>query len=203
MAKAAAVTPPNYTVLDLGPRGGDEVVQLASSGCDGVEGNTTNVVCADSTIAGVRAGVAPGGCGYIQDSHGITMVANCSLPRAVNNMGVVVGVGFPDPNSTVRHAVMWQFQNGIWEMTDLGANMGAGGIDDSGEIVGSSNTGVIIIQGQVFDLNTLVPSGSPRIDGTYAITCEGHISAGGVDPSGVAHNYLLVRQGASRNCPEQ
>jgi probable HAF family extracellular repeat protein len=121
-------------------------------------------------------------------------------------------------NTQARHAFL--YNNGV--MTDLGAiagqnyNSAASSIDDSREIVGSTNTissangsvlsrAFLYTNGTMYNL-TFYLTGGPTALLTNAlwIDCQGNIAAVGTPASGgPIHSYLLIRQGAARtSCPD-
>lgn len=150
-----------------------------------------------------------------------------SFAYGLNLVGDVIGVSdtqyesaAPATTQSVSHGFLWN--NGV--MTDLGTIAGNGyystaeGVNDSREIVGSTNTisnvtgetltrAYVYIGGTMYNL-TFYLAGGPTVllsDAT-AINCQGDISAIGFPAtggSGRTHSYLLVRQGAPRtNCPQ-
>ena len=114
------------------------------------------------------------------------------------------------------HAFLWN--SGV--MTDLSSIAGNGyesaaySINDSGEIVGWTNTvssvdGTTLFRAYVYTGGTMYnltfyEAGGPQylLDNAYAIDCQGNIAAIGYpaasSPPYPRHNYLLVRQGAAR-----
>jgi probable HAF family extracellular repeat protein len=141
-----------------------------------------------------------------------------------NNEEEVVGVSdtqYSLANSAdtqARHAFL--YKNGV--MTDLGAiagqnyNSSASAIDDSHEIVGTTNTissvdgsvlsrAFLYTNGKMYNLTFYLVGGpTVRLTDALWIDCQGNIAAvGWPAQGGVAHSYLLLRQGAARTtCPD-
>ncbi len=126
----------------------------------------------------------------------------------VNDAGEVVGLaGIPAPCppgsliSQMQHAFWWR--NGV--MTDLGApaqapSSEADFINSKSQIVGISwpcdfsfFSAILWENGSMFDLNSLIPHGSPFfLYSASFIDDQGNIVALGVLPDGAAHAMLLV-----------
>jgi probable HAF family extracellular repeat protein len=141
-----------------------------------------------------------------------------SSAQAVSNTGDIVGISQGDSS----HAVLWH-AGAITDIGSLGASgstdASAGGINDTGEIVGRSAVGsasdgstlyhaFLFLAGRMQDLNSLVdPSGAAAsfvtLTDAAAINCNGDIAANGVDSRDQrTHAYVLVRQGSARSeCP--
>ena len=122
-----------------------------------------------------------------------------SYGNAINNNGQVTGqYGIINSNGT------FDYRGFIWDdgvMTDLGTlcgNRGAGrGINDSGDIVGSSGSGYDIAfvwkDGVMTDLNTLIDSASGwTLKNATDINNNGWIIGNGIAPGGYEHAFLLT-----------
>ena len=121
----------------------------------------------------------------------------------LNNHGQVIG--FSDLQGDANfHAFLWTRETG---MQDLGTVPGdvnslAIGINDAGQIVGvSANASLTQYRaflrqdGNLIDLNTLVPAGSPLYLATACkINAAGEIIGIAIDQSGNFHGYLAVRK---------
>lgn len=131
-----------------------------------------------------------------------------SEANGINNNGVVIGYYQPQPqNNNQVHAFRWQ--SGVF--TDLGTMgtdtySGAWGINTKGDIVGTSATTFSPILGgdggraflyiaatqAMYDLTTLVPGTSWRLNAGYAINDNGQIVGIGIAPDGIIHGFLLT-----------
>lgn len=144
-----------------------------------------------------------------------------SFAYGANESGDVVGdsqTAYTTPfGSTAYHAFLW---NG-GHMTDLGAiagnnyNSQANAVNDSHEVIGttqaiSSITGGILervflyTSGKMYNLSFYETGGATALlSSAKWIDCQGNIAASGFPATGaqVLHSYLLIRQGATRNCP--
>lgn len=144
-----------------------------------------------------------------------------SYAYGLNRKGDVVGVSNTDSTQsnslqTSVHAVLWSNGSAV----DLGAIAGpqyssaAEGVNDSGEIVGNTQTIVtngqtaqrafLYTGGKMYNL-TFYEAGGARflLSDATAIDCQGNISAVGTAASGGnTHSYLLLRQGPLRNCTQ-
>ena len=122
----------------------------------------------------------------------------------VNEHGEAAGYAY-HPDNTTFHAVLWR---GIGQMTDLGV-IGddqcsyAATLNGSGQVVGSSISSCTTEEpafraflwedGSIFDLNTLIPPGSPLyLQVVQSINDRGEVAGQGVDNSGNNHAFLLV-----------
>jgi probable HAF family extracellular repeat protein len=163
-------------------------------------------------------GVLPGALGTVGTG------GPSSTAIAFNGEGDVVGVsdtkyklaGAADQQA--QHAFL--YNNGV--MTDLGAiagqtyNSTASSVDDSHEIVGSTNTlssvngsvlsrAFLYTNGTMYNLTfNLVGGPTALLTNALWIDCQGNIAAVGTPASGgTTHSYLLIRQGAARtSCPD-
>jgi probable HAF family extracellular repeat protein len=120
----------------------------------------------------------------------------------MNDEGQAVGFAYL-PGDATYHATFWKH---VGEMTDLGTVGNdqcsyATGINAEGQVVGGSisdcnpdNTRAFLWQdGSIFDLNTLIPSGSAlHLQYTYTINDRGEIAGEGVDGNGNQHAFLLI-----------
>jgi probable HAF family extracellular repeat protein len=163
-------------------------------------------------------GVLPGASGTVGTG------GPSSIATAFNGEGDIVGVSDTKyklagaASQQAQHAFL--YNSGV--MTDLGAiagqtyNSAASSVDDSHEIVGSTNTissangsvlsrAFLYTNGTMYNL-TFVLAGGPTALLTDAlwIDCQGNIAAVGTPASGgTTHSYLLIRQGAARTtCPD-
>ncbi|HEY4210762.1 MAG TPA: hypothetical protein VGM84_04745 [Steroidobacteraceae bacterium] len=103
-------------------------------------------------------------------------------------------------------------------MIDLGAIAGvafdsyANALNDSLEIVGQSDVIVsggikqqhafIYAKGVMYDANSVLLNTVPLpLTNALAVDCQGNVAAVSEQPGSPTHYYLLVRQGAARQCP--
>lgn len=140
-----------------------------------------------------------------------------------NGEGDIVGVSDTkyrlngSADEQARHAFL--YNNGV--MTDLGAiagpnyNSAASSVNDSHEIVGSTNTlssangsvlsrAFLYTNGTMYNLTFYLVGGpTALLSNALWIDCQGNIAAVGTPASGgTTHSYLLIRQGAARtSCP--
>jgi probable HAF family extracellular repeat protein len=164
-------------------------------------------------------GVLPGALGTVGTG------GPSSTAIAFNGEGDVVGVsdtkyklaGAADQQA--RHAFL--YNSGV--MTDLGTiagqtyNSAASSVDDSHEIVGSTNTlssvngsvlsrAFLYTNGTMYNLTFYLVGGpTALLTNALWIDCQGNIAAVGTPASGgtTQHSYLLIRQGAARtSCPD-
>jgi probable HAF family extracellular repeat protein len=158
-------------------------------------------------------GVLPGALGTVGTG------GPSSTAIAFNGEGDVVGVSDTkyklagDASRQAQHAFL--YNNGV--MTDLGAiagqtyNSAASSVDDSHEIVGSTNTlssvngsvlsrAFLYTNGTMYNLTfNLVGGPTALLTNALWIDCQGNIAAVGTPASGgTTHSYLLMRQGAAR-----
>jgi probable HAF family extracellular repeat protein len=163
-------------------------------------------------------GVLPGALGTVGTG------GPSSIAIAFNGEGDIVGVSDTKyklagaASQQAQHAFL--YNNGV--MTDLGAiagqtyNSAASSVDDSHEIVGSTNTissvngsvlsrAFLYTNGTMYNL-TFYLAGGPTalLSDALWIDCQGNIAAVGTPASGgTTHSYLLIRQGAARTtCPD-
>jgi probable HAF family extracellular repeat protein len=147
-----------------------------------------------------------------------------SSALAVNSMGDVVGYSitqyqtFGGGGSNSAHAFLWT--GGV--MHDLGTLAGdpgysssAEGVNDTQEVVGTSNAiltadhslvsrAFLYVGGTMYNLyfQLITPPANIRLTEASGINCQGNIAATGVNlDDGNSHAYLLTRQGAPRSCP--
>ncbi len=121
---------------------------------------------------------------------------------ALNDAGVAVGFASL-PGDTSWHATLWR---GIGNMIDLGVVgndpcSSAHSINAKGQVVGESasdcssppNRSFLWDDGAIFDLNALIPPGSPLyVQSADTINDRGEIAASGVDANGNQHAALLI-----------
>lgn len=115
-------------------------------------------------------------------------------------------VGFATlPGDVVFHATLW---TGVGHMTDLGVVGNdqcsyATGINAEGQVAGGSISDCTAEEptfraflwedGSIFDLNALIPPGSPLyLEQVETINDRGEIAGTGVDASGNGHAFLLI-----------
>ena len=123
----------------------------------------------------------------------------------INDSGQVVGASWNNIYQYTSHAFLWQ--SGIG-MRDLGALPGSGwtssyssahGINNSGQIVGDSASGLAFIysgSGPMQDLNNLiVPSSGLILRSANAISNNGQIVGYGTNSAGKDHAFLLTPVG--------
>jgi probable HAF family extracellular repeat protein len=140
--------------------------------------------------------------GSIHDLGG-SLGGNISQGFAVNDAGVAVGFGTL-AGDTTWHATLWK---GVGKITDLGVVgndqcSSAHSINAKGQVVGESvgdcttNAGFrsfLWDDGSIFDLNALIPSGSPLyVQSADTINDRGEIAAQAVDANGNGHAVLLI-----------
>jgi len=136
-----------------------------------------------------------------------TLGGNASA-TAINDAGEVIGSSdLPGPPGQSNHAFLWTKRDGI---TDLGTVDGdscsdPGAINSAGQIVGASRRcdygsqeAVLWENGQIIDLNTAIPPGSPLLL-TRALTINDRGEIGGLgNPPGCGndtvcgHAFLLI-----------
>jgi probable HAF family extracellular repeat protein len=125
----------------------------------------------------------------------------------LNNRSQVVGSSDLQGDANF-HAFLWTRETG---MRDLGtvpgdANSIAIGINDAGQVVGVSLDATLtqyraflLQDGNLIDLNTLVPAGSPLYLATACkINAAGEIIGIAIDDSGNVHGYLAVPNNTSQ-----
>ncbi|HUI56584.1 MAG TPA: hypothetical protein VLY04_16525 [Bryobacteraceae bacterium] len=119
----------------------------------------------------------------------------------LNNRGQVIG--FSDmPGDINFHAFLWSRETGMQDLKTVAGDVSslAIGINDAGQVVGASldanfNTRAFVRQdGNLIDLNTLVPADSPLFLFTAcSINAEGEITGIAIDKtSGDFHGYVAV-----------
>jgi probable HAF family extracellular repeat protein len=127
-----------------------------------------------------------------------------------NNTGAFVmneegkAVGFATlPGEAIFHATFWRHVGNMADLGTVGNDQCsfATGINAEGQIVGGSKPdcstdptrAFLWEDGSIFDLNALIPPGSPLyLQSTYTINDRGEIAGEGVDTSGNGHAILLV-----------
>jgi probable HAF family extracellular repeat protein len=192
-------------MTDLGSLGGT----LAGSELPGYQGalNNRGQVTGASTLRGDLVfhpflWTKPG---PMQDLG--TLGGECGSAAAINDAGEVVGAAdVPGPCSQTIHAFLWKSN----VMTDLGTVEGdpcsyAAAINSNGQIVGESfacdfsvEHAVLWRNGQIMDLNKLVPSNSTlHLTRAFAINDRGEIAgigalAGCTNDRLCGHAFLLV-----------
>jgi probable HAF family extracellular repeat protein len=122
---------------------------------------------------------------------------------SINEQGEIAGFATLSGEATF-HATLWKNPNSI---TDLGTISGdpcsfAAAINSSGQVVGASSPicdfgdsarAILWQDGALFDLNTLIPSGSAvYLQLTNSINDAGEIAGTGVDANGNQHAFLLI-----------
>ncbi len=180
---------------DLGSLGGTCTLAAAM--------NNRGQIVGESFTAGDQA--APGFLwehGSIHELGG-SLGGESSGAFAINEEGVAVGFGNLSGNTTF-HAALWRNVNSI---TDLGVIDGdpcsyAAAINAAGQVVGASSPvcdfgdsarAFLWQDGSLFDLNTLIPSGSALyLQLTNAINDAGEIAGTAVDANGNQHAFLLI-----------
>ena len=187
---------------DLGTLGGTYAVVGSRGGSDPPGGGAINnhgQVAGTSNLAG-DANWHP----YLWSDGQMKDLGTLGGPNGeaywINDNGVVVGRADIVGGKT-HHAFMWRRGN----MIDLGAAPGwpcstALAVNARDEVI--LNTGICGVgggpgmvwrDGKSYDLNTLVPAGSPFVIGDlFAINDRGEIAAAGVFPDGRIHDLLLV-----------
>jgi probable HAF family extracellular repeat protein len=121
-------------------------------------------------------------------------------PFAINDTGEAVGFATL-PGDTIGHAVLWKH---VGDMVDLGG-VGtdqcsfATSINAATQVVGTSgdcvSTSRVFLweDGSIFDLNALIPPGSPlSLQFTETINDRGEIAGTGVDVDGNQHAFLAI-----------
>ena len=141
-----------------------------------------------------------------------TLGGDTSAPGFISDTGDIVGVAdLPGPSPQNHHAVLWRNSGRI----DLGVLKGdscsrAYGVNSSGQVVGNSESQALCglsgehaflwEDGQMFDLDTLIPAGSSLgLSHALAITDRGEIVGLGVPPGCprsqddvCGHAYVLI-----------
>lgn len=138
--------------------------------------------------------------GSIHDLGG-SLGGNISQGFALNDNGVAVGFASL-AGDTTWHATLWR---GIGKITDLGLVgndqcSSAHAINAKGQVVGEGSDcfnppdrSFLWDDGSIFDLNALVPPGSPlQVQSADTINDRGEIAASGVDANGNQHAALLI-----------
>ena len=129
-----------------------------------------------------------------------SLLAVGNVGLAINNLGQVVGASAL-PGNTVNHAFLWSRERGTQDLGTIqdDATSGAQGINDRGEIVGSSGASVLNSRalvwrnGTMTDLNTLVPSDAPLyLLDADAINDRGEIAGFGATSTGELHAFVAI-----------
>jgi probable HAF family extracellular repeat protein len=125
--------------------------------------------------------------------------------EAINDQGEIAGAGYL-PGDNAFHAALWR---SVESITDLGVVSSdscsfAASINVRTQVVGASAPDCIFDtssavraflweEGSMFDLNTLIPAGSPLyLQFTETINDRGEIAGTGVDAGGNVHAFLLM-----------
>jgi probable HAF family extracellular repeat protein len=132
--------------------------------------------------------------------------AGANIALSINNAGQVVGlssiVSTAAPPACCFDAFLWTRETG--KMRDLGrlpgdAASGAGGINESGVVIGTSFAldgsprAFVWYNGVMTDLNTLVPADSPLyLLFANSINASGEIAGWGATSGGEIHAFLLT-----------
>jgi len=135
----------------------------------------------------------------------------------INDQGEVAGAGYL-PGDTTFHAALWRNLESITDLGILGGDSCsyAASINVKTQVVGASAPDCIFDtssavraflweDGSMFDLNTLIPSGSPLyLQFTETINDRGEIAGTGVDAGGNIHAFLLIPCSLhdSEGCPK-
>lgn len=243
VSSIALAAPPQYAVIDLGVAEagqGLQWTQLVETqvGFAGLGGQNFSYATNTAAIVGFAEtpNQAAHAARWVITSPGVATFTDLGLlPDAfqfgrepsswaygVNLTGDIVGQS--DSQYTTQggapyhaqHAFLWN--SGV--ITDLGVIAGNGydsaaySVNDSGEIVGWTNTvssvdGTILVRafidisGTMYNL-TFYEVGGPTalLEDAWAIDCQGNIAATGYPATSTVphstHSYLLVRQGAAR-----
>lgn len=138
--------------------------------------------------------------GSMHDLGG-SLGGNISQGFALNDAGVAVGFGSL-LGDTTWHATLWR---GIGKITDLGVVgndlcSSAHSINAKGQVVGEGSDcfnppdrSFLWEDGSIFDLNALIPPGSPLyVQSADTINDRGEIAAQAVDANGNSHAVLLI-----------
>ncbi len=142
--------------------------------------------------------------GVMTDLHVSSgVIGRNSAAHAINEAGTIVGTADPtDDFLDYNHAAVWE-DGVVTYLPDLGDVGGviesyARDVNDHGTIVGTSVTpsfevhAVIWIDGQVTDLNTLIPPGTGwLLANAHAIGNDGRIVGEGFSPQGLQAFVLL------------
>jgi probable HAF family extracellular repeat protein len=129
-------------------------------------------------------------------------VANIGL--AINNQGQVVGASSLNDQATPfesNDAFLWTRETGMRDLGTLPGDVNSVGlgINDRGEVVGQSgdadgnSRGFLYENGVMYDLNTLIPAGSPLfVLFASAINSSGEIVGFGMTKAGDMHAFLAT-----------
>jgi len=157
-----------YSVVDLGGLGGTTAAAFSinSSGvtagwADTVQGNT------QALVAGAGVGTLPA-------------FALGSEAFGINNSGEVVG-------TQGAHGALWTSAG----MTDLGANVSAMAINDSGQIAGGDGHAILITPGGTQDLGTL---GGGSWSAAYGISNAGEVVGSALLANGTFRGFTWTAQ---------
>lgn len=141
--------------------------------------------------------------GLIHDL-GASLGGDYTHAEGINDHGVIAGSAYLAGNTT-SHAVLWRQ---IGAITDLGVLGGdqcsfASAINAKTQIVGASigddctfdnNTRAFLWEGgSIFDLNALIPAGSPlHLQWARGINDRGEVAGSGLDAGGNVHAFLVI-----------
>jgi probable HAF family extracellular repeat protein len=138
--------------------------------------------------------------GSLQDLGG-SLGGNNTGAFVVNDDGQAVGYANLS-GDTLFHATLWRRVGKMIDLGTLGTDQCsyATGINNLGQIVGGSISdcsdgfrAFLWEQGSIFDLNALIPPGSPLyLTQTYTINDRGEIAGEGDDADGNGHAFLLI-----------
>ncbi len=118
---------------------------------------------------------------------------------SINDSGQITGTFETDNTGLFRDTFL--FSNGnMNDLFTLGGNTSEGhGINNSGQVVGWSETSdgsmhaFIAFKNQMTDLNTLLAPGAKwTLQEAYAINTSGQITGQGISPSGKSHAFILT-----------
>jgi len=159
-----------YSVVDLGGLGGTTAAAFSinSSGvtagwADTLQGNT------QALVAGTATGMAT-----------LPPFALGSEAFGINNSGEVVG-------TQGTHGALWTSAG----MTDLGANVSAMAINDSGQIAGGDGHAILITAGGTQDLGTL---GGGSWSAAYGISISGEVVGSAMLANGTFRGFTWSAQ---------
>jgi probable HAF family extracellular repeat protein len=121
-------------------------------------------------------------------------------PFGINDSGEAVGFATL-PGDAVGHAVLWKHVGDMVDLGGLGTDQCsfATSINAATQVVGTSgdcvSTSRVFLweDGSIFDLNALIPPGSPlSLQFTETINNRGEIAGTGVDVDGNRHAFLAI-----------
>ena len=137
----------------------------------------------------------------IQDLGG-SLGGNYTGAFALNDEGQAAGYAY-FAGDTLFHAALWKHVGNMTDLGSLGSDSCsyATGINADGQVVGGSlpdcngdkSRAFLWEDGSIFDLNALIPPGSPLyLRNLSTINDHGEIAGEGVDNSGNGHAFLLI-----------